>query len=73
MARLSLSREGRDSLERYMIQQASLAGITTERLGKTFSVDPSIQQKMETPSRKAPDCYRKSILSVWMTRKVKKS
>ena len=47
MARLSLSREGRDSLERYMIQQASLAGITTERLGKTFSVDPSIQQKME--------------------------
>ncbi|EFN0229578.1 phage major capsid protein, P2 family [Escherichia coli] len=47
MARLSLSREGRDSLERYMIQQASLAGITTERLGKTFNVDPSIQQKME--------------------------
>ncbi|MFL7292532.1 capsid protein, partial [Escherichia coli] len=45
--RLTLSREGRSNLEAYLARQAELAETTVERLGKTFSVDPAVHQKME--------------------------
>lgn len=57
--RLTLSREGRSNLEAYLARQAELAETTVERLGKTFSVDPAVHQKMENAIKESDELLKR--------------
>ncbi|HAL6664647.1 TPA: P2 family phage major capsid protein, partial [Escherichia coli] len=58
--RLTLSREGRSNLEAYLARQAELAETNVERLGKTFSVDPAVHQKMENAIKESDELLKRT-------------
>lgn len=58
-SRLTLSREGRSGLEAYLSRQAELANTTVEHLGKTFSVDPAVHQKMENAIKESDELLKR--------------
>ena len=54
-----LSGNTRTQLELYMQRQAQLSGVTVSNLTKRYSVDPSVQQRLENAAKESTELTQK--------------